>query len=610
MPPKKPEATAQAEPLRQHFLFGHKQTVLAPPPPKPEPVKEPEIPRDQHDEVEPGVTKEYRIHGPPGTGKSSTLAKVWIPRAVARFGAEAVVVSSLTNAAAHEIAEKAVTLPRENIGTLHGHIFRAMGTPDLAVSQMSEWNQEYPAWAMTGKAIRGDEEMPSESGEGEITENGDSLMQRAEILRHTMTPRQAWPEDVSAFFRSWCDWKDQRGLLDFTDLIEAAVKDPSMMGSRPKVFIGDEAQDHTILEITTVRQWADRAAYAVFAGDADQTIYGWRGASPQSFLGRPIPPEHNKHLTQSFRVPRAVHTAAHAWINKVQNRYVVDYQPAPRDGELVLAPGLTARRGDWVIEQVENDLAQGMSVMLIAPCAYQINYVAYALRSAGVMFHNPMRKENGAWNPLKGGVDRIKALLRPLPEIYGEQARVWNFKEVWRWIEPLRAKGVIQRGMKAEVEEMAKQKATDVWTGLPSTVDMNWIAKVLTEPAAKALCAARAKGPAAMVQWFVDHASEDAVTQLRYGRDIVDRHGAKILTEEPRTVVGTIHSVKGGEADSVYVFPDLSSSGLKEWHGSDESRDAIIRLFYVAMTRARQKLTLCGAYSRCPIDWPQMGLTQ
>ena len=50
------------------------------------------------------------------------------------------------------------------------------------------------------------------------------------------------------------------------------------------------------------------------------------------------------------------------------------------------------------------------------------------------------------------------------------------------------------------------------------------------------------------------------------------------------------NSVKGGEADVVYVFPDISRAGMGEWVGGPEQKASVYRLFYVAMTRARDTL--------------------
>jgi superfamily I DNA/RNA helicase len=67
----------------------------------------------------------------------------------------------------------------------------------------------------------------------------------------------------------------------------------------------------------------------------------------------------------------------------------------------------------------------------------------------------------------------------------------------------------------------------------------------------------------------------------------------RALEESPRVIVGTIHSVKGGEADVVFLFPDLSPAGDSAYQLYGPQRDAVIRLFYVGMTRARQTLYIC-----------------
>ena len=69
--------------------------------------------------------------------------------------------------------------------------------------------------------------------------------------------------------------------------------------------------------------------------------------------------------------------------------------------------------------------------------------------------------------------------------------------------------------------------------------------------------------------------------------------GPKALQETPKVIVGTIHSVKGGEADIVYLFPDLSQAGDSQYKRDGAPRDSVIRVFYVGATRARETLYIC-----------------
>ena len=73
--------------------------------------------------------------------------------------------------------------------------------------------------------------------------------------------------------------------------------------------------------------------------------------------------------------------------------------------------------------------------------------------------------------------------------------------------------------------------------------------------------------------------------------------GRQAVVQSPQITVGTIHSVKGGEADVVYLFPDLSIAGGREWGSRGRGRESVRRLYYVGATRAKETLILCGASS-------------
>jgi superfamily I DNA/RNA helicase len=64
------------------------------------------------------------------------------------------------------------------------------------------------------------------------------------------------------------------------------------------------------------------------------------------------------------------------------------------------------------------------------------------------------------------------------------------------------------------------------------------------------------------------------------------RRGTK-LQSTPMIKLSTIHGAKGGEADNVLLLTDLSTKFSQEY---EHNPDAINRLLYVALTRARQSL--------------------
>jgi superfamily I DNA/RNA helicase len=90
--------------------------------------------------------------------------------------------------------------------------------------------------------------------------------------------------------------------------------------------------------------------------------------------------------------------------------------------------------------------------------------------------------------------------------------------------------------------------------------------------------------------------------RVSFPAHIAARRRGHALVDEPRVIVGTIHSVKGGEADIVYLFPDLSKAGDAQYQQRGTPRDSVIRLFYVGVTRARETLYLCSAESGAAIS--------
>ena len=534
---------------------------------------------------------EYRLHGPPGTGKTRALADIWVPRAAKRFGSDNVVICSLTRTAAAEIASRDLPIPRDNVGTLHALAYRALGRPSIAEGEIAAWNEREPMLRLSGARPSVDEP----DIKGDRATKGDELMAVAQVYRHNRTPSSAWRDDVAMFQRKWSAWLAEDGLTDFTGLIEDALEAVPVAPGEPSVFVVDEAQDCSVLELDLVRKWAARAEDGVvLAGDGDQAIYGWRGASARAFLDPDIPPEHNYHLTQSYRVPVAVHALASKWIEKASYRYAVEYLPRDHPGEVSTIDG-NAKNVMPLIDAAVRDMELGKSVMILATCGFMLRNTITMLRREGIPFHNPYRPTHGGWNPLRGGVGRLLAYLRPDPVTYPGENRIWTWEEAAKWVEVIRAKDALAPAGKTMIRQQAKEedrKSQQIEAGDGrACYGESW--DQLREVFA-------AGDP---LPWLVDRLLPSRRRLMEYPVTIAEKRGRHALRHDPKLVVGTVHSVKGGQADSVYLLPDLSPSGMREWTRPGDGRDGIIRTFYVAMTRAREKLVMAGRWSASSIDW-------
>ncbi|MGH8246266.1 MAG: UvrD-helicase domain-containing protein, partial [Gammaproteobacteria bacterium] len=489
------------------------------------------------------VTAEYRIFGPPGTGKTTSLTRQ-IQRAVDRFG-DSVLVTSFSRAAAAELAGREIPLHSDHIGTLHGHCFRALGNPAIAEVHVKEWNRENPRLPITpvSKQVRLDGEDCAEDGEVH-QKDGDRLLQQLNCCRGMMLEPGRWPAVVREFASKWDRYKRANRLLDFCDLIELSLRDVRVAPGNPAVIMADEAQDLNKMQLTLIRMWAEHASYLALAGDDDQTIYAWTGASPEAILNPEIPEDHKVFLKQSQRVPRAVHAVADRLIRQVTRRPEKTYLPRPEDGAVHRLSQAGYHSPEyWILKTVERHLKKGKSIMFLASCSYMLRPIVAVLRKNAIPFYNPYRKSNGFWNPLRIGsrhsaARRILALLDAHLGISGDH-RNWTCGALALWMEWLRGDGVVKAGAGERVSISPATREVDV-EALRNTF----------EPAAlETLLTSLKDHPRVLLDWWQARLSVEFRKRVQFPANIARLRGPQALRNAPQIVVGTIHSVKGGQAD-------------------------------------------------------------
>jgi DNA helicase II / ATP-dependent DNA helicase PcrA len=332
-----------------------------------------------------------------------------------------------------------------------------------------------------------------------------------------------------------------------------------------------------------VRRWGENAQYFVIAADDDQTIYSWCGATPDAVLDPEIPEDHKIILKESHRVPRSVHAQANRLIHQVSRRQEKVYEPRAEDGICMrLSRGGYKSPECWILKTIMQHLERGQKVMLLASCSYMLHPVIAVLRKWGVPFHNPYRKSHGFWNPLRHGrkgssTNRILSLLGRHP---------WTHRDLKVWAEWLNPKGNLRAGAKELIE------ASD--DSLPVTVER--LNELFETTAVETLLAASGD-PRQLLQWWSRRVVPAFHGRVQFPVAVALAGGPHALEESPRVIVGTIHSVKGGEADVVFLFPDLSPAGDAAYLRHGPQRDSVIRLLYVGMTRARHTLYICQGES-------------
>ena len=178
-------------------------------------------------------------------------------------------------------------------------------------------------------------------------------------------------------------------MLDFTDLIETSLRDFKIAPGFPRVLVIDEAQDLSRLQFKLVTQWSRHTEYALIAADDDQTIFSFAGADPAVLLEGDDEASSTHVLSQSYRVPRAIHTLSQAWIQRVSLRKAKDYKPRDADGQVRLFNRGNYRCVDAIVKDAEQYLRYDKTVMFLASCSYILEPLKRFLRERGLPFHNP-----------------------------------------------------------------------------------------------------------------------------------------------------------------------------------------------------------------------------
>lgn len=537
-------------------------------------------------------TRRSIVIGPPGCGKTTYVAEQ-ARRAVKKYGPKGVLLCSYTNAAAEEIASRDTDVHHTCVGTMH-HFARAVcGGPDLVYTPalQKEWHRRFPDWTIKRWAGNLDTELDAQ-GDGE----GDRLLRASDLAR-------ARCEDPhTEFLTEWRRFLFEHDVTDFTGLLEDALAVPrAPLDVRVAFF--DEAQDFSALELRLALHWAEHLEHVVFVGDPDQSLYAFKGASPEAMA--PREGDYVQVLEQSFRVPeRAVRVA------KEILTPAGDYHPTETIGvveplEATLAEcgkryasGFEALRE--VLEEAEFD---GDETMILAQANYMLAPILTKLRLEGWRFHNPLQPANGAVNPLArrdvGIVGAVRRFVEPWEE--------WTEQDLKLIFSTVAVKGNLEHGSGKLLKDISSgfhdvepgEEFHDVEASFPAQARARAGARSSGDPAIRSILETIGGGR----EWLTCGDPHELLDRMKpaggrvplkeYVRNVIEREGVEALADPPRIIVGTIHSVKGGGADRVIVFPDLSKAAYDQmskrgWDG----RGALDRLFYVAVTRTKKYLYL------------------
>jgi len=499
------------------------------------------------------------VVGPPGTGKTWWISNK-IKELVEEKGIDPrrILVASLTKAAAKEATGRHGLIPSDNIGTIHSFCYHALKRPEIAESYkwIKEWNayvKEFnPEWKLSPSSINGFVDVG-------VTSKGDELLNRINIRRAKhQDPAKTEDIEEKRFYEEWIAFKEEYNLLDFTDLIETAIKEVVYPPNQATIIFVDEAQDISRLEYKLLLSWAVWGSDIYFVGDKLQSLFTWRGAVPDAVEWSKY--STYKLLDKSYRLPDKIKKYSLNFINKYFDE-ILEYMGSGKEGN-VYKINVTYNYLEPIYDILMKLIKSNETIMLLAPCSYMVNEIATWLKSKNILYHNPYTHR---WNSLsqKSLAFHLNFLM---PKYLKKDFSLSNIKYIFAGL-----RNCLKRGVKKEVKEL--EQIEDLKEFIKKSFKRKEDYKAFMK---------------LDEEWFIEHGgNKDAL-------EIVKKAFTERISLTPKVIIGTIHSVKGGEADNVFLFPDLSMAGfMQTMQEGFYGIQAVAMMFYVGMTRAKKRLFLC-----------------
>lgn len=374
---------------------------------------------------------------------------------------------------------------------------------------------------------------------------------------------------------------DASGSIDYTGMLRRGCK--LLRGGAVQLpyrhVLIDEAQDMSAEQARLLAALAEQIPNVMAFGDPHQAIFGFMGAGFRH-LRNALPGAVALPLSHSFRLTHETAATANAIVND-RERPIVGNRPGRKPVHYRFRSAVAQERA--VIHLVDNLMHQGAAgddIAILATTKMQLRNMEHALRGAGY------ETEPKYWTRVPDHIDTFLSLLTFVEK--REWAVIAGIRMHNRCTEHLICEivGIATDSLSREVLAHCRRRLAIA--ARASSLASKYVAvsrvyiKLMTAVHGRNVNVARE-----LECWEALSRRFEKADQLR-------AH-ISALSDRPKIVTSTIHGAKGGEWNHVIVL-NVTEGALPLHHAIrtntvHEER----RLFYVAVTRARERLYLFHA---------------
>ena len=371
--------------------------------------------------------------------------------------------------------------------------------------------------------------------------------------------------DMARLLDVYEDAKNERGVIDFEDILiylcgmlQERADVASIVRKQYRSFVVDEFQDVNLLQARLLDLWLGGRHDVCVVGDVAQTIYSFTGASPDYLtgFGRKHPGARIVELTRDYRSTPQIVSVANDVLARSSQREGTVRLSSQRDG----GAQVTYRTYDddraeaeGVAASIADLIAGGMaphSIAVLMRTNGQSQAFEEALGARGIPVAVAGGKPFFARDDVRTAISRLRAAAAAATDdgSVGEIVRD------------------VLSGVGWAPEAPSGQAGSERWS------NMN-----------------------AIVGWADD---SQAQTLSAFVAELDERVAYQVEPDKAGVELATIHAAKGLEWDAVFLVGVAEGLLPISYAKTAAAREEERRLLYVAVTRARDLLTLSWARSR------------